>query len=196
MSQPEPALFVLSKPVEDEPGSNYYYSGGLTQVLASVILNLTGQRLDEYARMRLFEPLGITDFEWLGPSGEWTPDNAVASWGLRLRARDLAKIGSVYLHGGQWNGQQVVPASWVDRSTTPHVALRGGRFTGYGYQWWVRTAPSGERVIAGVGLGDQRLMVLPDEQRLVVTIFAGEYDGGPRHSDRILDRILAARQSS
>ena len=160
-----------------------------------MIFNLTGQRLDEYARTRLFEPLGITDFEWLGPSGDWTPDNPGASWGLRLRARDLAKIGSVYLHGGQWKGQQVVPASWVDRSMTPHVTV-GGRFTGYGYQWWVGTVLSSEEVIAGVGLGDQRLFILRDEQRLAVTIFAGRYDGGVGHSDRILARILAARQGS
>jgi CubicO group peptidase (beta-lactamase class C family) len=169
-------------------------------VLATVIFNLTGQRLDEYARTRLFEPLGITDFEWLGPSGNWTLDNPVAAWGLRLRARDLAKIGSVYLHGGRWKGQQVVPASWVDRSTTPHVTVGRGRFserfTSYGYQWWVGTVLSGEEAIAGIGLGDQRLFILPDEQRLAVTIFAGQYDGGMGQPERILARILAARQSS
>ena len=59
----------------------------------------------------------------------------------------------------------------------------------------VEKQPSGEEAIAGIGLGDQRLFILPDEQRLVVTIFAGQ-DGGMYRSDRILARILAARQSS
>jgi CubicO group peptidase (beta-lactamase class C family) len=191
----DPALYVMSRPVEHEPGSTWYYSGGLSQVLATVIFNLTNQRLDEYARARLFEPLGVTDFEWLGPAG-WTPDNPAAMSGLRLRARDLAKIGSVYLHGGRWKGQQVVPEDWVERSMSRHVAEIGdwsdGGVWGYGYQWWVGALPSGERVVAGFGNGNQRLFILPDE-RLVVTILAGEYNKFEGHSERILDRVLAAR---
>jgi CubicO group peptidase (beta-lactamase class C family) len=192
---PDPALYVMSRPVEHDAGSTWYYSGGLSQVLATLISRLTDQRLDEFARTRLFEPLGITDFEWLGPTG-WTPDNPAAMSGLRLRARDLAKIGSVYLHGGRWKGRQVVPAEWVERSMTRHVAEIGdwsdGGVWGYGYQWWVGALPSGERVVAGFGNGNQRLFILPDE-RLVVTIFAGEYNKFEGHSDRILERLLAAR---
>ena len=191
----DPALFVMTRPVEHQPGSTWYYNGGLTQVLATVIFNITGQNLDEFARVQLFEPLGITDFEWLGP-GSWTPDDPAAMSGLRLRARDLAKIGSVYLHGGRWRGQQVIPESWVERSMVRHVAEIGdwsyGGVWGYGYQWWVGALSSGERVIAGVGNGNQRLFILPDEH-LVVTIFAGEYNKFEGHSNRLLSRVLEAR---
>jgi CubicO group peptidase (beta-lactamase class C family) len=191
----DPALYVMTRPIEHEPGSTWYYSGGSTQVLASVISKLTGQRLDEFAQERLFEPLGITEFEWLGP-GNWTPDNPAAMSGLRLRARDLAKIGSLYLHGGGWRGRQVVPRAWVDRSMARHVQEVGewsdGGVWGYGYQWWVGDLPTGQRVVAGVGNGNQRLFVIPAE-RLVVTVFAGEYNVFEGHSERILDRVLAAR---
>jgi CubicO group peptidase (beta-lactamase class C family) len=190
-----PALYVMTRPIEHEPGSTWYYSGGSTQVLASVISELTGQRLDEFASENLLEPLGVTEFEWLGP-GDWTPDNPAAMSGLRLRARDLAKIGSLYLHGGRWRGRQVVSEEWVDLSITRHVEEIGdwsrGGIWGYGYQWWVGDLPSGERVVAGVGNGNQRLFILPAE-RLVVTVLAGEYNVFEGHSERILDRVLASR---
>jgi CubicO group peptidase (beta-lactamase class C family) len=63
---------------------------------------------------------------------------------------------------------------------------------GYGYQWWIGDLRTGQRVVAGVGNGNQRLFVVPAE-RLVVTVFAGEYNKFEGHSERILDRVLAAR---
>jgi CubicO group peptidase (beta-lactamase class C family) len=63
---------------------------------------------------------------------------------------------------------------------------------GYGYQWWVGDLPTGVRVVAGVGNGNQRLFVIPAE-RLVITVLAGEYNVFEGHSERILDRVLAAR---
>jgi len=190
-----PAQYVLTRPAVADPGTSWYYSGGLTQVLATIVHERTGQRLDEYARDSLFASLGITDFEWLGP-GSWKPDDPAAMSGLRLRARDLAKLGSTYLHRGRWNGTQVVPDAWVSRSMTRHVAeiaewSEGGRW-GYGYQWWSGETVSGRRVVAGVGNGNQRLFILPEDD-LVVTVLAGEYNRFDGHSDRILGRILAAR---
>jgi CubicO group peptidase (beta-lactamase class C family) len=191
----DPAQLVMSRPVVHEPGSTWYYSGGTTQVLASVISELSGQTLDAFARDRLFEPLGITDFEWLGP-GNWTPDNPAAMSGLRLTGRDLAKIGSLYLNGGRWQGRQVIPQDWVARSSARHVAEIGdwsdGGIWGYGYQWWIGDLASGHRVVAGVGNGNQRLFVVPDEQ-LVVTVLAGQYNAFSPHSELILERVLAAR---
>jgi CubicO group peptidase (beta-lactamase class C family) len=190
-----PARYVMTRPAAYPPGSTWYYSGGTTQVLAAVISELTGQRLDEFARERLFEPLGVSEFEWLGPEG-WTPDNPAAMSGLRLRPRDLAKIGSLYLHGGRWHGRQIVPEAWVDRAMVRHVEEIGdwsdGGIWGYGYQWWVGDLPTGERVVAGVGNGNQRLFILPAE-RLVVTVLAGDYNVFEGHGERILNRVLAAR---
>ncbi|NIM01322.1 MAG: serine hydrolase [Acidobacteria bacterium] len=191
--EPDPARYVLSRPLAAEPGSGWYYSGGTTQVLADVIHRRTGKTLTVAAEELLFEPLGIADFEWLGP-GTWTPDNPAAMSGLRLRGRDLAKIGSVFLHGGRWNGAQVVPRSWVELSMTRHVQeirdWSAGGFWGYGYQWWVGGFSTGERVVAGFGNGDQRLFVLPDDG-IAVTILAGEYNKPSGNSWKILERILS-----
>ena len=188
----DPASYVMSKPIVHEPGSTFNYSGGSSQVLATVISRLTESMLRDYARERLFTPLGITEFEWLGPP-TWSSGDAAAASGLRLTARDLAKIGSLYLHGGRWQGRQVVPEAWVSRSITRHVAETGtDDGVGYGYQWWLGKMTSGERVVAGMGVGDQKLYVLPRE-RLVVTIFAGQYDAVEPSSGRILERVMAAR---
>ncbi len=191
----DPAEEVLRRPLVSAPGEQWYYSGGTTQLLASIISELTGRTLVDFARERLFGPLGITDFEWLGPGG-WNPDNPAAMSGLRLTARDLAKIGSVYLHEGRWQGNQIVPAEWVARSGERHVPEIGdwssGGLWGYGYQWWVGDWPTGLRVIAGVGNGNQRLFVVPAE-RLVVTVLAGQYNAFAPHSEAILDRVLQAR---
>lgn len=191
----DPAAYVMNRPVENKPGTQWYYSGGTTQVLATVITELTGMRLDDFARQKLFEPLGITRFEWLGPEG-WTPDNPAAMSGLRLTARDLAKIGSLMLHGGRWQGRQVVPEAWIRLSSTRHVPVIGewsdDGVWGYGYQWWVGDLPGYSRMIAGVGNGNQRLFILPEEG-LVITILAGEYNRFEGHSNRLFNRVLSSR---
>ena len=192
----DPAREVMTRPLAFDPGSTWYYSGGLTQVLGTVLHGITGELVDDYARDQFFEPLGITDYEWLGP-GDWTPDNPALMSGLRLRARDLAKVGSVFLHEGRWKGRQIVPEAWVALSMTRHVPeigdwSRDGMW-GYGYQWWVGDLPEHGKVVAGFGNGNQRVFILPDPM-LVVTILAGEYNRGGGGSDRILTRVLAAQR--
>lgn len=66
-------------------------------------MQVTGKSFEAFAREALFTPLGITHYEWLGNPDSDPPIPSAAS-GLRLRARDLARFGSVYLHGGRWRG--------------------------------------------------------------------------------------------
>jgi CubicO group peptidase (beta-lactamase class C family) len=203
----DPVGFVLARPLRDIPGARWYYCSGLTMILAGVVEQITGKPFDVFAREALFTPLGITNYEWLG-SFDTDPRMPSAASGLRLRARDLARFGSVYLHGGQWRGRQIVPAEWVQRSTQRQVSVGDLKansskttFTygmgsedanwGYGYQWWVGQM-GGVEFAAAVGLGNQRVFVVPAE-RLVVTIFAGEYNKLGGHSEHIFARILGAR---
>ena len=156
--------------------------------------------LQEYARVKLFEPLGITDVEWVGNLAGMP----AAASGLRLRARDLAKFGSLYLNGGKWNGKQVIPASWVDLSARRQFRFRprtgpdsGGEF-GYGYFWWYSCYPTAAGLIearTAVGNGQQRIFVLPT-LNTVVTIFAGRYNdfttGNTLGRRILLDHIIPA----
>jgi len=191
----DPVASVLMRPVLEAPGSKWYYNGGLTQVLAGIVQGMAGNSLDRVAADVLFTPLGITKFEWLG-STLWDPPIPAAMSGLRMRARDLAKIGSVCLHGGKWKGQQIVPKEWLERSMQRHVKRAGawsnGGLWGYGYQFWVGGFPQGYEVVAARGNGDQNVFILQREH-LVVTIFAGAYNRYNGYSERILHRIMAAR---
>ena len=195
----DPIEFVLSKSVRTAPGAAWYYNGGTTMLLAGVVEKLTDKTFMDYAAEALFEPLGITDYEWRG-DGIWRPGLPSAASGLRLRARDLAKIGSLMLHDGQWNGKQVVPAEWVRLSSLRHTEQTNSKWSmggiyGYGYQWWhgnFTARWSNATVITGVGYGGQNLFVVPNKQ-LVVTVLAGTYGkGGWTMPEEILAEILAA----
>lgn len=200
----QPLRYALSRPFAVDPGSDFNYNGGLTQVLAAVLVRATKTPLQQYARTKLFEPLGITDVEWVGDLAGMP----AAASGLRMRARDLAKFGSLYLHGGKWNGKQVIPSDWVELSTRRHFRFRprtgadaGGEF-GYGYFWWYSCYPSAAGLIearTAVGNGQQRIFVLPGLD-MVVTIFAGRYNDfttGATLGSRILrEHVLPAVKTS
>jgi CubicO group peptidase (beta-lactamase class C family) len=176
----EPLRYALSRPFAVDPGSDFNYNGGLTQVLAAVLVRATKTSLQEYARIKLFEPLGIKDAEWVGDLAGMP----AAASGLRVRARDAAKFGSVFLHGGKWNGKQLIPNGWTELSTRRHFRFRprtgadaSGEF-GYGYFWWYNCYPSAAGLIearTAIGNGQQRVFVLPGLD-MVVTIFAGRYN--------------------
>lgn len=193
----DPVELVLSRPLREKPGAAWYYNGGLTQVLAGVVRQITGKALDVYAKEGLFAPLGITQYEWIA-APKWDPPMPAAASGLRMRARDLARFGSVFLHSGKWQGRQIVPASWVDRSMRRQVQSIGdwhGRAGwGYGYQWWIGS-PEGYDVAAAVGNGNQRVFVVAKE-RLVITVFAGEYNKFEGHSERLFAAVMAARSGA
>ena len=162
--------FVLERPMRSVPGGKWKYNGGATAVLANLIARGTGQNLFDYAKARLFGPLGITDAEWLtGPDG--TP---IAASGLRMRPRDLALIGQLILNGGKWNGAQLVPAPWLEQSFKP--GIRANKYFDYGLHWWLgKLRGSGKPWMAAFGNGGQRLFIAPSLQ-LVVVITAGNYN--------------------
>jgi len=168
---PDPYRFVLEQPVVAPAGQRYNYSGGGTALIAAVLQKASGKPLDELARTLLFEPLDITDVEW----NRWDNGTAIAASGLRMRPRDLAKIGQLVLSRGAWNGRQIVPASWVDAATAPQI--NGPELYFYGYQFWLgRSLVQGREVdwVSARGLGGQRVFIVPTLD-LVVVVTAGLY---------------------
>ena len=166
---PDRYRFVLDRPFVAAPGSRWNYNGGATAVLGHLIAQGVGKPLLEYAREKLFDPLGIRDAEWTaGTNGE------AAASGLRMRPRDLARLGQLVLERGRWGERQLVPADWLDQSFAPHAHAEEG--LDYGYQWWLgRLSGSGQPWIAGFGNGGQRVIVVPG-LHLVVAITAGNYN--------------------
>jgi CubicO group peptidase (beta-lactamase class C family) len=177
-SAPDPVRYALAQPVETPPGTVYNYSGGSATIIAALLRNATGQTLDKLARSELFEPLGITDFEWV----HFRSGDPVAASGLRMRPRDLAKIGQLVLDRGAWQAKQVVPADWVAAATAPQI--NGQQLYFYGYQFWLgRSLLRGREIdwAAGVGYGGQRLFILPTLD-LVALVHAGLYGSSMQSS--------------
>lgn len=191
---PDPVRFILDRPVVSEPGSTWYYNGGLPVLLGVAVSRAVGMPLGEYARGVLFRPLGITDVEWGWPSS-WTgvPElrwKSPRGWAdvihpagnVWLRPRDLAKFGQLFLDDGRWNGDQVLPPGWAREATRRRlpVDLRvndQGEF-GYGYFWWhdVYHTDAGDlEVFTAAGNGGQRVYVILSLDLLVV-VLAGAYN--------------------
>jgi CubicO group peptidase (beta-lactamase class C family) len=168
---PDPVRYALSRPVAAPPGTIWNYSTASATIIAALLRQATGQPLDALARAELFTPLGITDVEWAHlPSGQVSP------YGLRMRPRDLAKLGQLVLNHGAWNGKQIVPADWIEAATSPQI--QGQQLYFYGFQFWLgRSFVQGKQVdwSAAVGLGGQRLFIVP-ALGLVVLVHAGLYN--------------------
>ena len=171
----DPLGYVLAKPIALAPDVLWNYNGGGTELLANIIQRVANKPFDDFAREVLFQPLGINDWEWK----KYENGKLSAAAGLRLRPRDAAKIGQLVLNRGIWNDRQIVPADWIEQSVVPRfqpIGLFGGLFY-YGYQWWLgRTLSEYREVkwIAAMGLGGQRIFVIPDLD-LVVMSTSGLY---------------------
>jgi len=180
--------YVLSLPMAAAPGSTYVYNSGATMLLDHILFRATGQHALAYAEQRLFAPLGITGYYWKQtPTGETDTEG-----GLYLTARDLAKIGYLYLHDGMWEGRRLLPEGWVAQATSPH-SNPGEEPWRYGYQWWL--LPYGEhgaQAWAARGYGGQRLLVLPEYDLIAVFTGWNIYDTPPLDGAFALDRVLEA----
>lgn len=184
--------YVLNKPTDTIPGTKFEYNSGASVLLGKITRNITGKRIDKWAEEKLFEPLGITDYYW-----KETPDGEIdTEGGLYLKAEDLAKIGSLFLNKGKWDGKQIVSESWVTTSTSPlvkDVKPESGSDMGYGYQWWIPeyTIDGKTNVYAGNGYGGQYLMVAP-EYNLIIVFNGWNINNEPEKSTRrvLQDRII------
>lgn len=126
----------LALDVEHEPGTHFVYNTGATYMLSAVLQRLTGERLVDYLRPRLLEPLGATEATWeLSPEGIST-----GGWGLSITTESLARFGQLLLQQGEWEGRPLVPAEWIADATTKQVPNDNQDNIdwqqGYGYQFW------------------------------------------------------------
>ena len=152
--------FVLDESMAQAPGSLFNYCSGCSHVLSTILQQATGRNPRDFAEQYLFKPLGISNFKW-DSDADGIP---IGGWGLQLTPRDMAKLGYLYLRNGQWDGQQVVSAQWVENATQKHTETGNG--LGYGYQWW--TVPS-LGAYAALGLYGQMIFVNPESDLIIVT---------------------------
>ncbi|WP_353158572.1 serine hydrolase [Myroides odoratus] len=172
----DPIDFILGRPMVAQSGETWNYNGGNTQLLAEIIKSVSGQPINEFAEKELFKPLGINKFEWI----TLTKNMPAAASGLRLRSRDLLKIGLLYMSNGVWNNKQLLNPDWVDISLNPAITRIStkDKNAGYGFQFWTSTEMvEGKEIniVEAKGNGGQRIFFCKSLNLLVV-ITAGNYN--------------------
>ncbi|NBC19349.1 MAG: serine hydrolase [Bacteroidetes bacterium] len=172
---------ALDQPMVDLPGGRMIYSTGSSHLVSAILTRATGESTLAFARRTLFGPLGIDRVRWdRSPEGVYFGGNNMA-----LRPRDLLRFGQAYLDGGRAQGEQVIPADWVQASTQPYV-FRSFRGFKYGYFWWIHSFAGVETVFAW-GHGGQLLFVVPEYDLVVVCTSSLQGDTRRGHTGRLFD---------
>jgi CubicO group peptidase (beta-lactamase class C family) len=183
--------YILSLPMEHNPGSKFIYNSGITVLLSHILQEATGLNVAKYAEKYLFKPIGIQKYFW-----KKTPTGLTdAEGGLYLTTKDFAKIGLLYLNKGMSGGQQILTKDWVELTMSPGVSIEDSDRR-YGFQWWF--VPYGNEkekwIFSGSGYGGQYLMVIPEYQLVIVfngwNIFDTERPSIEYLSSRIMEAVI------
>jgi CubicO group peptidase (beta-lactamase class C family) len=155
------AVFLAAEP-EQEPGSWFLYHNGASRVLALAVQRRTGQRLLDYLRPRVLDPLGVSEAAWTTWAG-----TDLGHSGLHVSTDALARLGLLLLQDGVWRGRRLLPAGWVATASSPladttHHPDPADWTVGYGYQMW--RSRNGFRADGAYG---QFALVLPDHDLVV-----------------------------
>ncbi len=166
----------LANDIEKEPGTVFKYDSCATYMLAAIVERVSGRKLMDFLKMRLFEPLGMASpWSTVSPTGV-----ACGGWGMNMTTRDLARFGQLYLNEGVWEGKRILSREWVRLATSRQtwsgaIAVTGEDGSdwhqGYGFQFW-RCRHNAFRADGAMG---QYTIVMPD-QDAVVSINAGLKD--------------------
>ena len=161
----------LDHPVPHLPGTHFRYNTPATYMLSAIVQHVTGQTVHDYLQPRLYRPLGIDNPIW-----ETSPQGVtLGGFGLSIRTEDIARFGQLYLQKGVWQGEQLVPASWVEAATSLQTSNGSNPESdwnqGYGYQFW----RSRHNTYRGDGAFGQYCIVMP-ELDAVIAITSGVGD--------------------
>lgn len=179
--------FALDLPVSfTRPRGRWHYFTAGVVLLGDLLNKVVPGGLEQYADQKLFTPLGIQRYQWV-----YTPQGVPSTaGGLRLKALDLAKYGQLYKNGGRWNGRQVLPRWWVDRTFSRQLPIPDRPNEFYGYLFWNKQYTVNGKVYETyycTGNGGNKVFVFKD-QPLVIVITASAY--GQPYAHRQVDRMM------
>jgi CubicO group peptidase (beta-lactamase class C family) len=173
--------FAATLENERPPGTYNKYVSIDTHVLGMIIVKATGKSIAEYLEEKIWKPIGNEyDAYWLADGYGMEQANG----GLNASLRDFAKLGRLYLNKGNWEGKQIVPAKWIEQSTSiteeylmPQSENSESKGIGYGYQWWIPDGTEGE--FMAIGVFNQHIYVNPTTNTIIVKNSANKnyYDG-------------------
>ena len=187
-------------------GAKYVYRDEQVHLLTYIMTQIAGEPLEALFTRRIAEPIGMTRWEWknfgtinglLLNSG-----SGIYGSGIHTTARELARFGHLFLCRGNWDGDQLLSASWIDQATATQVpastpCLVGGQGSGvYGFYWWTNgTKPNGQPwpsaplgTYAARGGVSNYCFVIPEWNMVVVRMAR---TGSISQPDRVWDAFLA-----
>jgi CubicO group peptidase (beta-lactamase class C family) len=162
----------------DPPGAYFQYNKYHPQLLGMILERTTGMPVTSYLQTRIWDPLGM-EFD-----GSWSTDSEASDFekmetGVNARAIDFAKFGLLFLNGGLWQGEQVIPESWVEESTQPLLpdnyadyyndwikAMPGRGY--YKYMWWGMAREDGFYDFTAEGDKGQFIYIFPQKNLVIV----------------------------
>jgi CubicO group peptidase (beta-lactamase class C family) len=155
----------LKTHLQYEPGEKFHYHTLATYMCSAAITRLTGQKLTEWLKPRLFEPLGIIEPYWVEDELAGVD---FGGFGLNVRTEDIAVFGQMLLQKGMWNGKRIVSEEYINLATSKQIENGDDPANdwaqGYGFQFW-RCVPEG--VYRGDGMHGQYCVVCPDMQTVI-----------------------------
>jgi CubicO group peptidase (beta-lactamase class C family) len=192
LKKPDWVRHIVSNGPVTPPGERFGYASAGSHLLSAILRQATGRPTLQYAREKLFEPLGIAttpEAEVVvgrdaveaydkAPGFAWPADPQgihIGGGGQKLTARDMLKFGRLWLAGGRWEGRQIVPEDWLREATRRHVRTGFSLVPGYGYQFWSMPRPE-DPAFAAFGYGGQLVEVVPGRSLVVVVLSASPTD--------------------
>ncbi len=179
------ARYARSRPLKNAPGSLWSYSSGTTNIICSVLRqHIGGGDVAELLKQRIFDMIGMASATARGDAA----GNFIGSSYVYATARDFAKFGYLYLRGGQWQNEQVIPREWVEAARVQHATDEESGH-GYGLQWWIWKSIAG--CMSAQGYEGQRIIVMPDRDLVVVHLGKWVADTAPALDNHLYDLIEA-----
>jgi len=174
---------LVDFPLVNDPGTEFGYSNLTSHLLAVIVARAVNTDLKSYGQENLFSAIDSEVGDWSSDADEYN----FGSFEISFTARDMAKFGSLYINGGEYEGNQVLSSEWVRESLqrysegilrSAETSSRLGRYfkdIGYGYQWWSATA--GDHLFDyAAGHGGSLIVLLHDLDMIIVTTADPLYD--------------------
>lgn len=159
-------------------GTHWYYNNYDFNIAGTIYEKLTGKKIFEAIDAEIAKPIGMQDYSPADGQYVRGEESIHAAYPFRVTARDLARFGLLMMHGGQWNGRQVIDAAWVAESTRYHSDAALYSTSGYGYMWWVARdynkfphlphARIPEGSFSARGSGGHHVLIIPDYKLVIV----------------------------
>lgn len=166
--------WILNRQMQHTPGVHFNYDNDGANLLSVALTRAIRQSSRTFAEQNLFRPLEITNFDWVADSDGYLTGADT----LSLTARDMVKIGLLYLQRGCWDNKQIVSSDYVADSTAKHND--GGAPTGaaYGYLWWLTQTKTGQDAFFAAGTGSQLIYVVPQLDLVLAMASSSSLTGG------------------